>query len=70
FEKMKYALRCSITCMKKLNYMKAEEAEAERVCIAAEVQAVVAEESAVVAEDSFFESFDWNFVDLGGSVVD
>ncbi|KAF3770613.1 hypothetical protein M406DRAFT_245447, partial [Cryphonectria parasitica EP155] len=70
FEKMKYALHCSITCMKELNHMKAKKAEAERIYIAAEVQAVVAEKSAVVTGDSSFEGFDWNSVDLGDSVVD
>ncbi|KAF3768386.1 hypothetical protein M406DRAFT_250815, partial [Cryphonectria parasitica EP155] len=70
FEKMKHALRCGITRVEELDRVKAEKAEAERVRIAAEVQAVVAEESAVVARDSSFEGFDWNSVDLGSSVVD
>ncbi|KAF3769219.1 hypothetical protein M406DRAFT_249582, partial [Cryphonectria parasitica EP155] len=70
FEKMKYALYYNITCIKKLDCMEAEKAEAERVCVAAEVQAVVAEESAIAARDSFFEGFNWNFVDLRDSVID
>ncbi|KAF3763099.1 hypothetical protein M406DRAFT_323008 [Cryphonectria parasitica EP155] len=69
-EKMKRALRRGITRVEELDRVEAEEAEAERVRVAAEVQAVVAEESAVVVGDPSFESFDWNSVDVGNSVVD
>ncbi|KAF3759859.1 hypothetical protein M406DRAFT_270275, partial [Cryphonectria parasitica EP155] len=68
-EKMKYALHYNITCMKELDCIEAEKAEAERMHIAAKVQAVVAKESAVIAKDSSFESFDWSSVDLRNSVI-
>ncbi|KAF3762858.1 hypothetical protein M406DRAFT_264457, partial [Cryphonectria parasitica EP155] len=67
FERMMKAIRRGLFSVKKLE---CEEAEKKRACVAAEVQAVVAEESVIIARDSSFEGFNWNSVDLRGSMID
>lgn len=71
YEKMMRAVSRGIDNLAELERVeKEEEAEAERVRLAAEVQAVVSEESVATASDPLFEGFDWNSVDVGNAVVD
>lgn len=69
-EKMSRAIRRGLKNLEELERVEAEETEAERRRVAADVQAVISEETSISRPDLSFDGFDWNSVDVGSAVVD
>lgn len=60
---------CNIDNIKEFERVEAEEAEAKKICVAANIQIIVFKKSQIVRADSSFKGFDWDSVNVDNIVI-